>query len=257
MANMAGRVLEAVQTSAQKIGVGSGGNRAFRSSSNGELWDIPVMTAAQAQAYEGSRFTALHAPAVGGSGVVLGSYPTVFSDTLKIAVCVVNKESAGGKSYILDYIRGRVIVADTNGTSVMATAEIDSTNRYSSGGTALAVANANPGASAPVSAALVYVGDVTAAAAGTYRTHIGQAVVKVKSAPCLYANEQYLFSFGQMGGGIPNGVAGTLIASASTQNVPFGPAVIPPGGSLLFKLAIVAGDTTPAQFDWDLGWSER
>lgn len=228
-----------------------------RSDDYGDLFHAPVSTPAQTQAWEGSRFTALATPVVAGTGVVLGSYPTAFSDTLKIAVCITNNEAAAGKSIILDYITGRVITADTNGTSLVARAEIDSTNRYSSGGTALTVANQTPGATSPVSVATVKVGDVTCAAAGTYRTHLGMQLLKKRAAPTLTVDDTIVFSFGTIGAAIPTGVANQLITTLTAQAVPFGPAVIPPGGSFMLQLAIPAGDTAPASFNWQCGWSER
>lgn len=227
-----------------------------RVSDQGDQFQIPVLSAAQAQAWEGSRFTALATPVVAGTGVVLGM-ATAFSDTLKHAVVITNNEVAGGKSIVLDYILARVIVADTNGTSLVARAEIDSTNRYSSGGTALTVANQTPGATAPASLATVKVGDVTCGAAGTYRTHLGMQLIAANAAPVLVIDNTYLFSFGTIGASVQSVVAGAVITTLASYSVPFGPAVIPPVGSFMLQLAIPAGDTTASQWQFQCGWSER
>lgn len=232
-------------------------NKQVRVSAYGDAFQIPVLTPAQAQAYESSRFYTMAAPVAAGTGVVLGSYPTAYSDTAKIAVCITNADVAGGKSIILDYLRARVVTADTNGTSMSVRCEIDSTNRYSSGGTALTPANAVPGASATASIGTVRVGDVTCAAAGTYRTHIGHTLVKKRSAPNLTVDDTYIFTFGGAPGLTPNGVAGTLITTLTTNVIPFGPAVIPPAGSFMLQLAIPAGDTAPASLCWECAWAER
>lgn len=228
-----------------------------RVSDQGDQYVIPLFSGSQAQALEGSRFTAMATPVVAGTGVVLGSFPTAYSDTLKIAVCISNGESAGGKDYVLDYLRARVIVADTNGTSITARAEVDSSNRYSSGGTSLTVANCTPGAAAATSLATVKVGDVTCAAAGTYRTHLGHTLIKKRAAPNLTVDDTYIFTFGGVGGLTPTAVAGQLITTLQETVVPFGPAVVPAGGSFMFQIAIVAGDTTPAQLCWEAAWCER
>lgn len=252
MANVAGVIKSPIPAKAAE-----GTNARVRVDAYGDQYQVPVLSGPQAQAWEGSRFTALATPVAAGTGVVLGSYPTAFSDTLKIAFCLTNGEIAGGKSIVLDYITARVITADTNGTSLVARCEIDSTNRYSSGGTALTVANQTPGANAAPSLASVKVGDVTCAAAGTYRTHLGMQLVKKRSAPVLTVDDTYLFSFGTVGASIPTGVAGALITTLASQAVPFGPAVIPPVGSFMLQLAIPAGDTAPASIQWQAGWSER
>lgn len=252
MANTSGKIRTPIGTRGTETA-----NIQNRVDGTGAAFHIPLLTPTQAQAFEASRFTAMATPVAAGTGVVLGSYPTAYSDTLKIAVCITNGELAGGKSLVLDYVRGRVVTADTNGTSLVARAEVDSTNRYSSGGTALTVANALPGSTATASLASVKVGDVTCAAAGTYRTHLGHTLIKKRSAPTLTVDDCYLFTFGGAGGYTQTAVAGQLITTLTTNVVPFGPAVIPAGGSFMLQLGIPAGDTAPASFCWDMGWSER
>lgn len=235
--------------------LGEGLNKQVRSTPYGDVFDVPVFTAPQAQAWEASRYVARAAPVAVETGVVLGSYPTAFSDTLKYAVSIQNAEPAGGKTYVIDYLRCRVVTADTNGTSMIARAEVDLIKRYSSGGTALAFANVNP--AGPVSNAVVFVGDVTCVAAGTARAHVGCTLVKKKAAPQLIVDDRYLFSFGGIGAQITNSVAGSLITTLTENTVPFGPCAVPPGGNFLFQLAIPAGDTAPASLAWELAWIER
>lgn len=229
----------------------------FRASDQGDQFVVPLFSGTQAQAWEGCRFTAMATPVLAGTGVVLGSYPTVYSDTAKIAVCITNGEAAGGKDYVLDYLRARVITADTNGTSIAVRAEVDSINRYASGGTALTVANVTPGAAAAASLASVKVGDVTCAAAGTYRTHIGHTLVKKRSAPNLTVDDTYIFTFGGVSGMTPTAVAGQLITTLQETVVPFGPVCIPAAGSFMLQIVIAAGDTAPASLCWEAAWAER
>ena len=48
-----------------------------------------------------------------------------------------------------------------------------------------------------------------------------------------------------------------LITTLQETGVPFGPAVVPAGGSFMLQLASVAGDTAPASLCWEAAWAER
>lgn len=223
----------------------------------GGQFTVPGLVPAHTQAYEGSHFVARAIPAVGGTGVVAGSFVTVFSDTAKLSLSLRNNEVAGGKTYILDFVKARVIVAPTNCTSVEARAEVDTINRYTSGGTALVVYKGNPSASAPASLATVFSGDITAPAAGSARQHVGQSLVKKVAAPCLVVGETFLFTFNGAGASSPNVAAGPVAATAIGSTIPLSPCSVPPVGTFLFQIATIAADTTAMQWDFEIGWTER
>lgn len=235
----------------------TGLNATGRTDDYGNLFTVPGMLAPDAQAFEGSKFVARGIPAVGGVNVVLGSFPTVFSDTAHLSLSLKNGEAAGGKTYVIDYIRARVTAAGSTTSSVEARAEVDTINRYTSGGTALVVYKANPTASGPSSLATVFSGDITAPAAGSNRQHVGQCLVKQAAAPCLVVNETFLFTFGAIGQQLTYVGAGPVATTAITATYPFNAAAVPPGGTFLFQLALVANATTPAGFDLEIGWAER
>lgn len=209
------------------------------------------------QALEGSKFTARAIPAVGGTGVALGSFTTVFSDTLKIALALTNNEVAGGKTYVLDYIKARVIVAGSTTTSVEARAEVDTTSRYSSGGTALVVYKTNPIATSPASLATCKVGDVTCVAASANRQFIGHQLVKKCAAPVIVVDETFLFTFGNLNQTAAAVTAGPVATTMIGGSYPFPAAAVPPGGSFVFHLAHIANATTPPQYDFEVSWVER
>lgn len=229
----------------------------FRSDDYGHQFINDSLMAPHTQAYEGSRFSARAIPAVGGVGVVLGSFTTVFSDTAKIALILTNGESSGGKSYVIDYVKARVTVAGSTTTSVEAAAEVDTKARYTSGGTALVVYKANPSTSAPASLATSFSGDITCSAASANRQHVGQQLVKVCAAPVLVVNETFLFTFGNLNQTISNVTAGPVATTMIGGSYPFPAAAVPPGGSFMFKLAHIANATTPPQYDFEIGWVER
>lgn len=216
-----------------------------------------ALTGYQVGALEGSKFVGRAIPAVGGVGVVLGSFTTVFSDTAKIALCLTNGESTGGKTYVVEYIKARVTVAGSTTTSVEAAAEVDTTNRYSSGGTALVVYKTNPAVAAPASLASIKVGDVTCAAAGTARHHLGQQLVKKCAAPVIVVDETFIFTFGNVGQLNSYVGAGPVATTMIGGSYPFPAAAVPPGGSFMFKLAHIANATTPPQYDFEISWTER
>lgn len=236
---------------------GTGTNATMRADDYGNQFVLDGLLAPHTQAFEGSRFSARAIPAVAGTGVVLGSFTTVFSDTLKIALALTNNEAVGGKTYVIDYIKARVIVAGSTTTSVEARAEVDTSNRYSSGGTALVVYKSNPATTAPASLATCKVGDVTCGAATANRQFIGHQLVKKCAAPVIVVDETFHFTFGNVNQSVSTVSAGPVATTMIGGSYPFPAAAVPPGGSFLFHLAHIANATTPPQYDFEIGWVER
>lgn len=236
---------------------GTGTNATLRASDYGDQFVLSGLAEAHTQALEGSRFSARAIPAVAGTGVVLGSFTTVFSDTLKQALVLTNGESAGGKTYVVDYIKARVIVAGTTTTSVEAAAEVDTITRTPSGGTSLVVYKTNPATTAPASLAAVKVGDVTTIAASANRQHVGQQLVKKCAAPVVVVDETFIFTFGNVNQAVAAVTAGPVATTMIGGSYPFPSAAVPPGGAFIFKLAHIANATTPPQYDFEISWVER
>lgn len=236
---------------------GAGTNQTLRVDDYGNQFVNGSLIEPHTQALEGSRFSARAIPAVAGTGVVLGSFTTVFSDTAKQALVLTNNELAGGKTYVIDYVKARVIAAGSTTTSVEAAAEVDTTNRYSSGGTALVVYKANPATTAPASLATCKVGDVTTAAASANRQHVGQQLVKKCAAPVIVIDETFIFTFGNINQTAAAVTAGPVATTMIGGSYPFPAAAVPPGGSFILKLAHIANATTPPQYDLEIAWVER
>lgn len=211
------------------------------------------------QAYEGSLFVARHAPAVGGTGVAL-SIATTFVDTTP-ALVLSNGEPVGGKTYLPLYIRARVTAAGSSSTSAEISAEVDNTNRYTSGGTALTstINSVNASASVPVTNATLVVGAITAAAAGARRRFVGSSVVKIAASPLWIVQDVVLVTFGGAAA-LQNQaivVASDAAAPAVTATVPFAACAVPPQGSFVLNWANIANATTAPSVEVEMAWIER
>lgn len=217
---------------------------------------IQGLPASLMAALEGSLFVARHAPVAGGTGIAIG-ITAGFVDTTP-ALVLTNGESAGGKTYLPSYIRARVTAAGSTTSSAEVSVEVDASNRYVSGGTALTstIACTNP-ANTTASKASLVAGAITAAAAGTNRRFVGSVVAKVQSAPDFTVNDVLLMSFGappQFTHAANVIGAGTTV---ETVHLPFAACAVPPGGSLVLNFADVANVTTAPSFEFEAGWYER
>jgi hypothetical protein len=196
---------------------------------------------------EGSYFVATNATL--GTALSGTAAPTAFSATVAL-LALFNSAATTGKSIHVDYLRLYPKAAGTNGTNFSYAMSVDRTNRYSSGGTAITPVNANINSDV-VSAATIYAGAITAAAAGASvrRFSHGQlrSVIKV-------IGDVYEFRFGDSSAasqGMP--LEGTLQANIVTRCAPL---VIPPGCSWLFH-ELAASQSVAATFELELGYWER
>jgi hypothetical protein len=156
---------------------------------------------------------------------------------------VFNNNPTGGKSLYPTRFRCSVSAAGTSGTNWLWQWLIDTGNRWTSGGTALTLANTNINASNTTSGAVIHFGAVTAPAANASRivgAGVGRTVIKV-------IGDEYTFEFGNSGpvsgAGMPTD--GTLQLT-KTWHVPA--VVIPPQCSLVWY-EYAASQGTAAQFD--------
>jgi hypothetical protein len=236
---------------------GTSTNQTLRADPYGNQFVNPGMVAPHTQAYEGSRFSARAIPAVTGVGVVLGSFTTVFSDTAKQALVLTNGESTGGKTYVIDYVKARVIAAGSTTTSVEAAAEVDT------------IEPLRRPAARPSSSTRRTRHDrprVARDVQGRRRHHRGRVREPAARRPAareevrrprdrrrrdvhLHVREHQPDAGGRHG----RPVATTMIGGS----YPFPAAAVPPGGSFIFKLAHIANATTPPQYDFEIAWVER
>lgn len=236
---------------------GTGTNQTLRTNDYGNIfaWEG---TTQLAEALEGSLFVARHAPAVGGTGLAL-NIATTFVDTTP-ALVLVNGEAAGGKTYLPLYIRARITAAGGSSTSAEISAEVDNTNRYTSGGTALTatINNVNPGASVPASLATLVAGTILSPAAGARRRFIGAAVAKIAASPLWIVQDVVTITFG---GVMPFTQTAAVVASDSAapavnSQVPFAACAVPPGGSFVLNWANIANAATAPSVEFEMAWVE-
>lgn len=237
---------------------GSGTNQTLRGDDYGNIFTLEG-TSQLVEALEGSLFVARHAPVVGGTGVALG-INVAFVDTTP-ALVLVNGESAGGKTYLPLYIRARITAAGSSSTSAEISAEVDNTNRYTSGGTALTstINNVNPGASVSASLATLVVGAITAPAAGARRRFVGAAVAKIAASPLWIVQDVVTVTFGGASQFAQTAavVASDSSAPAVTSQVPMPACAVPPGGSFVLNWANIANATTAPSVEFEMAWLER
>lgn len=190
-----------------------------------------VHIAPDAEATEGMRFQAgTPTPGTGVAQPVI----TAFSATNAL-LSIFNGNAAGGRSLYLHYIDLIVTTVGASATSCQSLFVVDTSNRYSSGGSLLTARNANSGSS-EASGAVVRFGDVTVTAetGGVRRLmrHVFKTGILV-----LDADMRFECSKGS--------------AYPHTQ------IVVAPQHSLVLHVWNPANAATPPAFECDIGWWER
>lgn len=231
-------------------------NQTIRVGPYGEQFVIPLLDDIQVAALSGAKYRALTAPAVTPAGTAMG-IQTTFSDTANIPFIIVNGASAGGKRIIMDSITVRITAVGSTTTSVEAAIEIDTTNRYSSGGTSLAIANASTDTTQASVASQCRYAAIAAAAASGNRKWLWQDLIRRGTAPAWALGDTVHFSFRGIAQPDLFSTAVPIGTPAEQKLVfPVPPAVIGPGGSLLLHIANIANATTAPSIIVQAGWIE-
>lgn len=140
-----------------------------------------------------------------GTGIITGAVTTL-ADTTPFIVFKNNNTVASGIKCYLDYLRLQATIVGIGHTRSEITFKIDSsqsTTRYTSGGSTITAVNVN-GDSAATSGALVYIGAITAAAAGSARL---LASIPLKTAAIEVVDSLWTFNFGDAPTSFVSGVA--------------------------------------------------
>ena len=195
-------------------------------------------------AREGSYWTATNTQ---GTPIVDGNTASFGATTPTLVI--VNNSTTGW----LHPLRVRLVVVaiGTSSTNVQGRWIIDSTNRYSSGGTQLTPTNPNLQVPVSKTTALVYFGAITAtAASGAVRTvNVHQMRV---AAPT--AGDEYMFEFGSS---VPRSVGQVDTAGQFSKVELLPPVALPPGASLLYY-QWSASQGAARSFDHiGIEWAER
>ncbi len=228
-----------------------------RMSPFGDSYTIQTLSEPQSAALEGSLYHALATPAAGGTGTAMGIQTTI-SETANIALMIINGDSL--RTYLPSFIRMRCTAAGSTTTSAEAAFSVDTTNRYSSGGSTLTAYKTNPSTSAPGSNATVRIGAITATAASGNRQWVGNMLIRQAAAPAWIVGDVVIFTFGIIGPmsyGKAANPSDTTAAPGTVYTYPVPALAVPPGGSFLLHIANVANATTAPSFEWQVGWIER
>lgn len=228
----------------------AGEQRQARTSPYGDLFVQPIGGPSYGPTDEGTYFKAFN-PTL-GTGIAMG-IQTSLSDTANVLAVLRNTSTAGGKRVFLDYIKLINTAAGASTTSAHVAIAIDDGDRFSSGGTALTIVNANQATTtSPVS--LVNFGAVTATAASGTRRYVSHSLLKVQAAPCWTVGDTVYLQFASgdhFGTGTIDGAAAKFLPHQ------MGPVEIDGGDSILVHMWNVANATTPPSWEVEIGWWER
>jgi len=227
-----------------------------RVGARGEQVVIPLTQGTYPLADEGGYFKAVNATISTG---IIHALTASWSATAAL-FCLRNTDAEGAKRIYLDYVRlvtGATAIGMTAATSIEFAVTIDSTNRYSSGGTAITPQNPNMDTAQATVAALNFGAVVLAAASGSVR-QVGRGAFPRRAAPAMVTGDQFFWNFGAAD--IPTlAAAGSATpATAPCQfSCPMGPIIIGGGDSLNFHLWYPAGATTAPTYEFEIAWWER
>jgi hypothetical protein len=223
-------------------------NNILRSSQRGELGVMPFGKGAYGLADEGSYFMATNpTPGTGIDGIAAADG----YDATEALLTVYNAASTSTDTRIyLDYLRLYSTLAPTSATDIAWVHEIDTAQRYSSGGSAITEVNVN-GASTQTSSATIYFGAITAAAATANRLLGGGILRTVISV----VGDIYTFDYGAANKASLCGAVmeGTTVASLT---IPCCPVVLGPANTYVFQLNGTS-QAAKQNHEFELGFWER
>lgn len=214
---------------------------AVRSDNYGNLGVVALLSGIANAAIAGKYFTATEGTI--GTAVATTTSITAFSATKPVFLCY----NSGSRDIVFDFLNLMVVQVPTSATSWQFAWTTDNSNRYSSAGTAVTPKNVNGNAD-NVTGAVVYIGDITAAAAGTaVRNHSSGACRGI--IPTTF--DQMGFRFGGA-----EGVGSGLMTTGSAKyiaNVP--PLVLAPGHSAQLSMFGASNAAAPS-FLYTFGYAE-
>lgn len=195
---------------------------------------------------EGSYFVGI--TPTSGTGIIGHAAPTTFDET-KPYILLYNSSTT--KYIYPQYVSFNETVASVGGTVMRFVPCVDNTNRYTSGGTALTVNNANGGSSIASVATTAFVGAMTAAAATAGRRNYGDVVFRGTTIDII--GDHYTIVFGPTSS---NGGATSKVATLIDSSRVVAPIAVGPGQSFLLHQWAAAQSTGPT-FQVQIGWIER
>ena len=193
-----------------------------------------------------------------GTGIAQ-AVQAAYSATAALAVLRNTDTRPGGSIIIPRYLRLLTTVAPASATSAQLVIAVDDINRYSSGGSAITASPSRSDLLKSTGVGTFHFGAVVAAAASADNKIIARKTLK-NAIPVV--GDEFLIIFGD-----PSDAVSQLLTGASAQVYPVvtDPVALIPGGaqaggngahSLLFHLYYPANATTPASYEFEVGWVE-
>lgn len=218
----------------------------------GEVRTQPLTSTKHALAEEGSYYVAVNATI--STGITIGGDTQTAWVVTTPSIVLYNgasTTSTSAKSIIPDYIKMLVTSAGTAAAAFHYAVAIDTTNRWTSGGTAIVPTNVN-GSISTATSAVLHVGAITAPAASANVRYTGRGVFR---AAIPVANDQYILAFGASDIAASNSgdVAGTTVCNHVCHT---SPVIVPPGGSLLVYTWGASMSNSP-EVEFEMGYWER
>lgn len=183
-----------------------------------------------------------------GTGVIGHAAPTTFDQT-KAYIYLYNAATANVCIYP-QFLQLHNTVVSVGDTRVQFTIVIDSTNRYSSGGSNLTVSNTNMNSSTATIATTAKVGAAVLATNTAGSRTLGNVVFR---GTIDVVEDTYEIVFGGLGGGSSTGSRVATVLDASRT---FAPICIGPGQGLAIHQWAGSQSTGPT-FEAIFGWIER
>lgn len=197
-----------------------------------------------ALAEEGSYFSAVNpTPGTGIAHTIRASFSATD------AIFHIRNTGSGGEYLFMDYIRLIPTVIPAAATRSELLIAVDTSSRYSSGGTALTPVNRNV-ASAQATVATVRFGALVLAAEGGGTRRVSRAQIGT-TIPVAF--EETFIRFG--GETAASGAIGSTVGVR--KGVPVGPVAIGNGHDLILHLWHPGNATTAGTWEVEAGWWER
>lgn len=186
-----------------------------------------------------------------GTGVAAG-INTSFAATTPYLTLFNGNSAASNVRIYLDYIKLQVTVTGASSTDLQFVAQVDTGNRFSSGGSAITPVCVNRDLT-PTTNATLNVGAITATAATAARNG-GHGKLRTVIA---VVGDSFLLDF--LPGGRGYSVSGAALNGTTPSQflVPCAPMIIGPQQTFLLNVWGTAVAVTPWSFEFEIGYIER
>lgn len=249
MSTYENRLLLGVREQSPIKSADAGGDALARGTRYGEQVVAPL--SADFHAQEGKFFSATTVPTTGATGVAGHAAPVAYIDTKPLVVIQNNAPLGSNVTITLKRLMVRWTAVGAGGTLPRFWTALDpTTNRYTSGGTEIALKVNGRGGSANTSNAKIYHGAVVAPAASANQRVLKTGQIR-PVVPVIY--DELTFLFGQDAPGVPAVLSGTLVAQSFVHH---DPVVLDPQDTFLLHFWR-ASQSGADSYEVDLGWIER